>query len=183
MKAGLYVALLRGINVGGKNKLAMKELAAIFAKAGCTDVKTYIQSGNVVCRASAAVAKKLPAFVTAAIANDVGHDIPVVIRTGEELASVARKNPFLAAGAAPETLHVMFLKDAPTAAAVAALDANRSPGDEFIARGKDIYLRLPNGVAKTKLSNAYFDRALATTSTGRNWRTVLELVSMSEVLG
>jgi uncharacterized protein (DUF1697 family) len=180
MKAGLYVALLRGINVGGKNKLPMKDLSAMFALAGCADVKTYIQSGNVVCKASAAVAEKLPAFITAAIKKSVGHDIPIVLRTAEELASAAHKNPFLAAGAAPETLHVMFLKDEPTHAAVAALDAACSPGDEFIVRGKEIYLRLPNGVAKTKLSNAYFDRALGTTSTMRNWRTVLELVSMSE---
>ncbi|MEO6575930.1 MAG: DUF1697 domain-containing protein [Polyangiaceae bacterium] len=181
MKAGLYDALLRGINVGGKNRLPMKELSAIFGLAGCTEVKTYIQSGNVVCKASPTVAKKLSSFVTQAIAKTVGHDIPIVLRTAEELAAVTRKNPFLAAGAAPESLHVMFLKDEPRRPAVAALDAARSPGDEFVVQGREIYLRLPNGVARTKLTNAYFDRALATTSTMRNWRTVLELASMSGV--
>ena len=181
MKPGLFVALLRGINVGGKNKLAMKELSAIFALAGCTEVRTYIQSGNVVCKASATVAKKLPALVHAAIKKNIGHDVPIVIRTAAELASVARENPFLALGTAPETLHVAFLSDEPRAAAIVTLDPARSPGDEFVARGREIYLRLPNGVARSKLTNAYFDRALATTSTIRNWRTVLELLALTKL--
>jgi uncharacterized protein (DUF1697 family) len=181
MKPGLYVALLRGINVGGKNKLPMKELSAIFGLAGCTEIQTYIQSGNVVCKASATVAKTLPVVVRAAIKKNVGHDVPIVIRTAEELASVARSNPFLAAGAPPETLHVAFLDDQPAPRAVATLDPARSPGDEFVARGREIYLRLPNGVGRSKLTNAYFDRALATTSTIRNWRTVLELLALTKL--
>ena len=180
MKPSVYVAFLRGINVGGKNKLPMKELSAIFGLAGCTEVRTYIQSGNVVFKASATLAKQLPVVVRAAIKKNVGHDVPIVIRTAEELASVARSNPFLAAGASPETLHVAFLDSEPAPRAMAALDPARSPGDEFVARGREIYLRLPNGVARSKLTNAYFDRALATTSTIRNWRTVLELLALTK---
>jgi uncharacterized protein (DUF1697 family) len=103
----------------------------------------------------------------------------VVTRTAGELRGVLRGNPFLRAGAEAETLHVMFLADRPTPARVAALDSRRSPPDEFEVKGREVYLRLPNGGARTKLTNAYFDAKLATTSTVRNWRTVLKLVEMT----
>jgi uncharacterized protein (DUF1697 family) len=176
----VHVALLRGINVGGKNKLPMRELAALFEAAGCTDVKTYIASGNVICKASAAVARTLAAKIEKQIAKEHGLRVPVVVRTAKELATAAESNPF---AAREDHSHVMFLADAPTKAAVAGLDGNRSPGDEFAVIGREIYLYCPNGVAKTKLTNEYFDRKLATTSTGRNFRTVLKLVELSAALG
>jgi uncharacterized protein (DUF1697 family) len=172
-----YVALLRGINVGGKNTLPMKDLAAMFSAAGCEDVLTYIQSGNVVFNARPAVAAKVPAAVASAILARSGYRVPVVTRSADEVRGVAAKNPFLA-GHDPATLHVAFLADKPKAAAVASLDAGRSPPDELIVRGREIYLRLPNGVAPSKLTNAYFDSALGTTSTMRNWRTVLKLLEL-----
>jgi uncharacterized protein (DUF1697 family) len=173
-----HVALMRGINVGGKNKLPMKDLAEMFAGAGCRDVRTYIQSGNVVFTAPRGVATKLPGLVAARIAERFGYRTPVVLRTADELRDAVANNPFLAAGAAEETLHVMFLADTPSARAVGDLDPQRSPGDVFVVRGRDVYLRLPKGVADTKLSNAYFDSKLATVSTGRNWRTVTKLLEM-----
>lgn len=171
----IHVAFLRGINVGGKNILPMKALAEMFVAAGATDVETYVQSGNVVCRARSAVAKKLPTLIHDAIMKRFGYAIPVVMRSRDELRAVVRANPFLAIGADPKKLHVAFLRDAPGASRLAKLDAKRSPGDAFIARGRDLYLRLPSGVAKTKLTNAYLDSTLATISTVRNWRTVLAL--------
>jgi len=170
-----HVALLRGINVGGKNKLPMRDLGALFAAAGCDDVQTVIQSGNVVFRARPAVARGLPDAVAAAIRDRFGLRVPVVVRTAEELRRVVRANPFLAAGADPATLHVAFLRELPSATRVALLDPGRSPPDEFEVRGGDVYLRLPNGAARTRLTNAWFDSALATTATVRNWRTVLRL--------
>jgi uncharacterized protein (DUF1697 family) len=174
-----YVALMRGVNVGGKNKLPMKDLAAMFAEAGCTDVVTYIQSGNVVFRATQACAARVPAAIAKAVADRLGFRAPVVMRTAGELRGVARGNPFLRAGAEAESLHVLFLADRPSPAGVAALDPKRSPPDEFEVVGREIYLRCPNGVARTKLTNDYFDAKLATTSTMRNWRTVLKLVEMT----
>ncbi len=174
-----HVALLRGLNVGGKNRLPMKDLAEVFSAAGCLDVQTYIQSGNVVFGASAALAKRLPALVSAAISKAHGHQVPIVLRTAEELRAAARGNPFLKAGADPDALHVAFLAEVPTAAAVSALDPERSPGDDFAVRGRDVYLRLPNGVARTKLTNAYIDRTLGTISTLRNWRTLLALLELA----
>jgi uncharacterized protein (DUF1697 family) len=173
------VAFLRGINVGGKNKLPMAELTALFEAAGATGVKTYIQSGNVVFACAASSAARIAATVEKRITERHKLRVPVVVRTAEELLKVARDNPFLARGADPQTLHVMFLAEKPNAQAVAQLDTKRSPPDEFQVRGRDVFLRLPNGVARTRLSNDYFDRTLATISTLRNWRTVLALVELT----
>src|SRR6266508_1263889 len=180
-----HVALLRGINLGGRNKLPMKDLAALFAKAGCADVRTYIQSGNVVFRASEQVAARVPEQVRAAIEERFGLQVPVVLRTAEELRAASEHNPFLANG--PDgvdtaALHVMFLDDEPTDERAAALDPERSPGDAFALRGREIYLHCPNGLARTKLTNDYFDRKLATTSTVRNWNTVLRLLEMAQAV-
>ena len=173
-----YVALLRGINVGGKNKLPMAALSAMFVEAGCGDVKTLIQSGNVVFSAPPALASTIAAQVTQAIADGFGLAIPLVIRTAEDLAAVSRDNPFLQAGEDPEKLHVGFLADTPAEAAIASLDPARSAPDRFLVRGREVYLHLPNGVARSKLTNAYFDGRLQTVTTIRNWRTVLALVEM-----
>ena len=170
------IALLRGVNVGGKNKLPMKDLADIFRAAGCTDVATYIQSGNVVFRARAAIAREIPARIAAAIAEQHEIHTVVVMRTAAEWAEMVSNNPFATRSADPQALAVAFLADTPSAARIAALDPRRSPPDEFAVRGADVYLRLPNGFARTKLTNAWFDAQLATTSTARNWRTVLELL-------
>lgn len=175
-----YLALLRGINVGGKNKLPMNDLRDLFAAAGCRDVRTYIQSGNVLFRADAAALAPLPGIITARIAERFGYRAPVVLRTAGEIGAVIRHNPFIAAGAAEETLHVLFLAGEPDARNVAALDPDRSPPDAFVVRGKEIYLHLPNGAGRTKLTNGYFDAKLATTSTGRNWRTVTTLFALME---
>jgi len=173
-----YVALLRGINVGGKNMLPMKDLCAMFGAAGCSEVRSYIQSGNVIFKADPGGAAQLPELITAQIAERFGHRPPVILRTVEQLREVVNNNPFLQAGAGEETLHVMFLANRPDPARVETLDPNRSPPDAFAVRGQEIYLQLPRGVADTKLSNAYFDSKLATISTGRNWRTVLKLLEL-----
>ncbi len=174
-----YIALLRGINVGGKNKLPMAALAALFAEAGCADVQTYIQSGNVVFQAPPEIAATLPAQVSALIAERFGLRVPVVLRTAEQLAETFRTNPFLAQGLPAETLHVLFLAQPPSPEKATGLDPNRSAPDAFIVQGRDIYLYLPNGVADTKLTNAYFDAKLATVSTSRNWKTVTKLLQLT----
>ena len=181
--SGAYVALLRGINVGGKNLLPMRDLVALFHDAGCADAKAYIQSGNVVFRAPHEVAARLPAALRKAVAGRFGFQVPVIVRTAEELQRVARGNPFLEGGAGLETLHVAFLADLPSAEKVGALDPKRSPPDELVVHGREIYLHCPNGLGRTKLTNQYFDSKLATTSTVRNWRTVLKLIELIELTG
>lgn len=179
MAPPVHVALLRGINVGGRNKLPMKRLAAIFEGAGCSAVRTYIQSGNVVYEADAALARRVPDLVSGAIARALGLEVPVVTRTAAELARVVDRNPFLADGAGEAALHVAFLAARPSAARVRALDPARSPGDGFAVVGREVYLHLPNGVARLKLTNAWLDSALATVSTARNWRTTRKLLELA----
>lgn len=181
--AGTYVALLRGINVGGKNKLPMPDLAAIFTEAGCTDVRTYIQSGNVVFSVVPKSAKGVPNFVSRRITDRFGYRVPVVLRSADEFRQVATSNPFLKSDADVDSLHVGFLADLPAPRDVAALDPNRSLGDSFKVRDREVYLHLPNGMAKSRLTNAYFDSKLTTTSTFRNWRTVLRLLEMTQATG
>lgn len=174
-----YVALLRGINVGGKNKLPMPGLAALFTEAGCAAVQTYIQSGNVVFQAAPEAADSLPAQISALIAERFSLRVSVILRTAEQLAEAFHSNPFLTQNLPEETLHIMFLADQPSTEKAAGLDSNRSAPDAFIVRGHDIYLHLPSGVADTKLTNAYFDAKLATVSTSRNWKTVTKLVELA----
>jgi uncharacterized protein (DUF1697 family) len=175
-----HAAFLRAINVGGNNKLPMKDLAAMFVAAGCRDVVTYIQSGNVVFSAPAYVLKKLPQTISKRIADDFGHKVPVVIRSHEQIAAVVRENPFLKAGELEKSLHVVFLADLPSAEAVAKLDPQRSPPDRFIVAGQDIFLHLTSGAGQSKLTNAWLDSKLSTVSTVRNWNTILRLHEMTK---
>jgi len=169
--------------VGGKNILPMLELAKMFAAAGCGSVKTYIQSGNVVFRADKAVADGLATLVERQIEKRFGCKVPVVLRTAAELVGVVKSNPFLKAGATEDSLHVYFLAGMPGAGDVEGLDAQRSAPDAFAVVGRDIFLQLPNGMGRTKLTNAYFDSKLKTVSTARNWRTVLKLLEMVSKVG
>jgi uncharacterized protein (DUF1697 family) len=175
-----YVALLRGINVGGKNKLPMKDLTAMFTAAGCIGVTSYIQSGNVIFSASKSLAAKVPSLVSAAIEKQFGFQTRVVVRTVEQMRQVAGGNPFLVAGVEERLLSVMFLADSPEAAHVEKLDPLRSHPDSFLVVGDEIFLHTPTGLADTKLTNAYFDSRLKTIGTSRNWRTVLKLLELME---
>jgi uncharacterized protein (DUF1697 family) len=178
--AEVYVALLRGINVGGNNKLPMTDLRAMFVAAGCEGVQTYIQSGNVIFSAAPDLAASIASTVSAAIAEKFGYRTPILLRTAAQLREVLAHNPFLQDGAGEEMLHVMFLADEATPEQIGALDPKRSETGRFAARGQDIYLFLPRGVAETKLNNAFFDTKLRTVSTGRNWRTVTRLLALAE---
>ena len=170
--SGTHVALLRGVNVGGKNPLPMKALAEEFVAAGCGDVQTFIQSGNVIFSAPPGKNEsELAQLLGARLARRFGYVAALILRTTGELRAAIANNPYLAMGAPEETLHVMFLTAAPDAEAVKKLEPDRSPGDEYQVIGREIFLRLPSGMARTKLTNAYFDTKLGVTSTARNWRT------------
>lgn len=156
----------------------MKELAGLFTAAGCNDVQTFIQSGNVLFRVARRTASKLPEQIAAEIGARFHFQTQVILRTREELREVILENPFLKKGISADTLHTLFLADRPQSSAIAQLDPMRSPPDEFVVQGREIYLHLPNGVGKTKLTNSYFDSRLRTVSTGRNWRTVTKLFEL-----
>jgi uncharacterized protein (DUF1697 family) len=173
--------LLRGVNLSGKNKLPMKQLAEIFAKAGCSGVTTYIQSGNVVFTAPESICTGLAEKVSKQIEKQFGHNPPMVLRSLQQMMDVVRSNPYLQPGMEQKSLHVMFLGKGPTAQEIAKLDPERSPGDEYFVREQEIYMRVKS-MAKTRLTNAYFDAKLGTISTARNWRTTVTLLEMMEAL-
>jgi len=165
-----YLALLRGINVGGNNILPMKDLAALFSKAGCGDVVTYIQSGNVVFSADT----KLAATVCSKVEKQLAFKTTIILRSLPELERIAAGNPY----ADLDNSHIVFLASLPAPDQVAQLDPNRSAPDQFTVVGREIYLYMPNGMGRTKLTNAYFDSKLKTVGTARNWRTLLKLLAM-----
>ena len=169
-----YVALLRGVNVGGKNKIAMVTLAGMFTDFKCRDVATYIQSGNVVFSADAKAVAKVGGFVCASIEKQLGFQTSVIVRSLTDIKRISASNPYKDV----EQSHVMFLADEPSAAQVATLDHSRSAPDEFTVVGSEIYLYLPNGAGNSKLTVTYFDSKLKTVGTQRNWRTVQKLRAM-----
>ena len=174
-----WVALLRALNVGGRNRLAMAELVAAFEAAGAREVTTYIQSGNVLFRSGRKEAAEVATRVGAALTDRLGVEVPVVIRTCAELRAVARANPFLRDGADPAALHVLFLGGRPAASRVSSLDPARSPRDRFAVAGREVYLHCPAGIGRSKLTGDYFEGRLAMTATARNWRTVTALIEMA----
>lgn len=173
------ILLLRGINVGGHHKLPMASLRALLEKLGCTHVRTYIQSGNAVFEAPAALAAKLPQSLPAAIQKAHGFAPPLILRSAAQVKAALKANPFKAK-AAEDALHVGFLADKPSAAAIATLAPTLAPGEAFKVLGAEIHLHLPLGLAKTRLTNAYIDSRLKTMCTVRNWRTVQALLAMAE---
>jgi len=173
-----HVALLRGINVGGKNRLLMKDLTAIFENVGCKDVRTYIQSGNVVFDAKKSLVPKISKMVADSAERAHKVQVPILLRSVDAFAVLVKQNPFLKSGADPKTCHVAFLRDIPSKKLIDELDSNRSPGDAFEVVGSEIYLHCPNGMARTKLTTTYFDKKLATVTTVRNWNTILKLSAM-----
>ncbi len=177
------IALLRGINVGGRNRLPMKELAAIFAEAGCEGVRTYIQSGNVVFRRNSESTDDMANVISESILSKFGYRVPVITRSASELRDIVQANPFVDSGATADKLHVVFLGGTPDGTRLNTLDPDRSPPDEFSAGTREVYLHCPQGFARTKFTNAYFDSRLETISTTRNWRTVLRLFGMTATGG
>lgn len=167
-----WVAFLRGVNVGGKRKVLKADLVALVAAWGAESVRTYLQSGNVAFRAPPELVKDIEQRFEERARQRFGFVVQVVVRSGAELRAVLENNPFLQGGADTKSLHVAFLRERPTERAVAALDPQRSPPDAFAVHGRDVYLHLPNGMARTKLTSAYLDATLGTLSTARNWRTV-----------
>ncbi len=173
-----YVALLRGINLGARNKLAMADLRTLVEGLGADDVSTYVQSGNVVFKA-AAKADELAREIEERIRRDHGLQVPVLLRTKAQLAKLVTNNPFVKGRKDPAMLHVTFLADTPDRARVRKLDAQDAPPDEFHVVGREVYLHCPNGYGRSKLTNAFFEKQLAVVATTRNWRTVTTLAELA----
>ena len=142
------------------------------------DVRTYIQSGNVVFDAPRTAPKKLAGEIEQGVARTFGHQISAIIRTRPELKRVAEGNPFAVKGVPPLSLHVMFLAESASSSGIKELDPDRSPPDHFEVRGREIYLLYPKGMGRSKLTIGYFEKRLGTRATARNWKTVTKLLEL-----
>lgn len=176
-----YVALIRGINVGGKNVLPMRELVEILAGIGCTDAKTYIQSGNVVFR-SASAAAGLAGEMSAAIARVRGFKPHVLVLERSELKRAVGNNPYPEGDSDPKALHLGFLDSVPSNPDLPGLEALKAQTERFELIDRVFYLYAPDGVGRSKLA-ARSEKALGVAMTDRNWKTVGKLMSLLEAQG
>ena len=173
-----WIALLRGVNLGARNKVPMAGLRALMADIGAEDVQTYVQSGNIVFRSALARAE-LARRIAAELRARFGVDADVVLCTRAELARIVAANPFVADESEPTRLHVTFLAEAPDRARASELAREEFDPDRFHVTRAAVYLHTPKGYGRTKLNNAYFERKLGVRATTRNWRTVTTLADLA----
>lgn len=177
----IWIALFRGINVGGNNPLPMKTLPALLENCGCADVRTYIQSGNVVFRSSVKSAGTLATRISKAVLAAHEHEPRVFLLSRKELEQAVKGNPFKQADANPKSVHLFFLAAAPKKVALEKLQAVQANGEEFALKGAVFYLHTPAGFGTSKLAERAV-RALGVEATARNWRTCLTLVELAAEL-
>jgi uncharacterized protein (DUF1697 family) len=174
-----YAALLRGINIGPRQRIGMADLRSLVAGLGHTSVETYVQSGNVVFQSRSRSTAALAKAIEKAITEELGLTVAVVVRSGAELAGVVKGQPFTDRGAGDRQLHVAFLSQKPDPKAVRAIDRAAVAPDEMHVAGREIYLHYPSGQGRSKLSNAFLEKQLGVVSTSRNWRTVKALADLT----
>ena len=173
------IVLLRGINLGSRNRIAMPELRDLLTSAGFEDVRTYLQSGNVVLSGKGSpeeVARQCERQIEA----HFGLDVPVVVRTRAQLAKVVRLNPLAKVAVDPKRYQVTFLTRKLAAAVVRKLEAAATPAEEFVVAGREVYAWHPGGAARSKLWTLLAGRGLGVTATARNWTTVTSLLALAE---
>ncbi len=180
----VYIAMLRGINVGPHKRMRMEKLRASCQALGFAQAKTYIQSGNIVFRAaklsSAAAAKKLEAQIV----KDFGFSADVTSRTAEEMKKVVDGNPLLREpGIDSSKFHVVFLAEAPSPEAIKKLETLTLLPDKVRHVGKEIYFYFPNGVSGSSIWKHNLDRLMSVSGTMRNWNTVNTLYKMAVECG
>ncbi|UFR01869.1 DUF1697 domain-containing protein [Streptomyces sp. Go40/10] len=179
-----HIALLRGVNVGGSARIAMKDLRGLFTDMGFEAVQTYLQSGNVVFGTPGASGitgarqprpAELAARIEQRLADDLGVSVTVLLRSCDSLARTLAANPYLDQEDDPAKLHVTFLAEAPTAEQAARLEVPAGETGVFTLVGDEIHLHVPDGYGRTKLNNSFIERRLGMRATTRNWKTVTAL--------
>jgi uncharacterized protein (DUF1697 family) len=174
-----YLALLRSVNIGGYGRMAMNDLRGTFGSLGYDDVVTYIQSGNVLFSASSRSEDAIVEAIENRIAHDFGDSPAVLLRTVTDLRRIGSKSPFAKKGADPARHHVTFLDEAPSKAALQALQLPPSGKDELVVDGREVYVNTPDGYAGTKYTGTFIERRLGVVSTTRNWNTVTKLCELA----
>jgi uncharacterized protein (DUF1697 family) len=173
-----WIALIRGINVGGSNKLAMTGLRDLVTSLGHADVSTYIQSGNVVLTSRRSDRKTLTAEISTGIERVFGLAVTVVLRTPAELGAALAANPFTTEADGSRVM-ITFLSEAPSPDAISRLEPDRFVPDRFELRVTEMYAHYPNGAGRSKMTLDYFEKRLGVRGTARNLNTVAKLVELS----
>jgi uncharacterized protein (DUF1697 family) len=176
---GRQIVLLRGINIGARNRVSMPELRDLLEGAGFDDVRTYLQSGNVVL-SSGLSAERLARAVAGHIADRFSLEIEVVVRTRAQVAAVVRRNPLADVAVDPKRYQVSFLAAKPAAAVVRKLEAAVVKPEALAVIGREIFAWHPKGVARSKLWTLLAGRGLGVTATARNWTTVTKLLALAD---
>lgn len=171
-----YIAVLRAINLGAYNRIAMADLRAMLEKLGLEEPKTLVLSGNVVFRSTSSSADKIEKILEAASTKHLGVTTDYFVRSSKEWQGIIDANPFPAeAKSDPGHLLMMCLRDAPSPAAVAALQSAIKGRERVRAKGKSAYFVYPDGIGRSKLTIQVIEKALGTRGTARNWNTVMKL--------
>jgi uncharacterized protein (DUF1697 family) len=179
----VFISMLRGINVGGHNKIKMEELRALYESLGLSQAQTHIQSGNVLFKTKEPDPKKLAKLIGDAIERKFKFRPALIVRTSSELREVINRNPFAARkGIDPAKLLITFLSDEPAASArEKTLKLNIKP-EELHIEGREMFVYFPNGMARPKFSWSLVEKHLNVSGTGRNLNTVQKLLEMAEAL-
>jgi uncharacterized protein (DUF1697 family) len=181
----VYVSMLRAVNVGGTSRIKMDALRAVYESIGLTDVRTLLQSGNVVFRSSLKNREQLVRRIMQEIERQLHLTVEVILRTSAEVASIVERGPRLSPRADSSKLLVMFLADVPDGAAQAALlkwQKERKGPEMIEMRGPEIYLYYTDGIGRSKLSNAVIEGKLGVSGTSRNWNTLAKLLETARAL-
>jgi uncharacterized protein (DUF1697 family) len=175
-----YLALLRGVNVGGHKKVPMSELRDLCAKLGFRNARTILQSGNLIFECAARATAGLEGALEAALKKEIGVETQLIVRTTAEWRDAIDANPFTAeAESDPSHLLLMFLRDAPSANAMKALQAAIQGREIVRAKGRVAYLVYPDGIGRSKLTIDVIEKHLATRGTARNWNTVSKMAALA----
>jgi uncharacterized protein (DUF1697 family) len=173
-----YIALLRGINVGGQKRVAMQDLRELLTSLGHGDVATYLQSGNAVFTSRRGDGARLAAEIEEQIAIRLNLDVPVMVRTRDDVARVVAANPLPEATSQPAQLHVAFLAANPKPDGFSTLEPSQFPDEDIRLGDGVLYIWYRNGVGRSKLTNDVLERRLGVATTLRNWNTVTKLVTL-----
>jgi uncharacterized protein (DUF1697 family) len=176
---GKHVALLRAVNVGGRNRISMARLRELLEGLGYGEVRTHLQSGNAVFTAPSMPPERVAHKIERALADELGLAAKVLVRTHAELEGVVAANPLLDVASDHARLLVTFLSEAPAREALSELAPADFEPDVFALGEREIYAWYPDGVRATRLSNAFWERRLGVVATGRNWNTVTRLLELA----
>jgi uncharacterized protein (DUF1697 family) len=170
-----YIALLRGINVSGQKMIKMTDLTALLSEINFQNIRTYIQSGNLIFEYPATDQKELTGLIERKILHQYKFDVPVVIRHKTDLLKIKEYNPFLKRNENIDKLHVTFLDNEPSNDLIEKAKETAGSSDEFEVIGREVFVFCPDGYGNTKLNNTFFEKKFKTKATTRNWKTVVKL--------